>query len=36
MNKFLQFLPVLIGVGTFIGLGLLAIWADKREKANKK
>lgn len=32
MEQFLRFLPVLIGVGGFIGLGLFFIWMDKIEK----
>lgn len=32
MNQLFRFLPVLIAVGVFIGLGLLFIWMSKLEK----
>jgi hypothetical protein len=32
MAQFLRFLPVLIGVGVFIGFGMSFIWMDKIER----
>lgn len=35
-DSFVRFLPVLLAVMIFIGLGMLAIWAAKRERRTER